>query len=291
MSSIRAFFQLVRVPNLFTALADILAGFLFVGGTGDDLRALIILAVASVSFYAGGVALNDVMDVDRDTASRSTRPIPSGAISRRVAAIIAVSLLALGVCLCFTLHGPPRALGLGLAVCIVCYDVLLKQTVVAPAAMGACRALNLLLGMGIVEHLTTAPNVMAAVLIWLYVASVTHYARTEAVQSSPWRLGTGVAGVFIAVAGLLGLSAVLEHSHISYVFLVGVLLGRVALAARRSLRTAAAIDVQYATKVFVQSLIVFDACLVMAARGPWLAAAVLLLLVPSAMLATKFKVT
>ncbi|MCH8967375.1 MAG: UbiA family prenyltransferase [Planctomycetes bacterium] len=291
MSSARAILQLVRAPNLFTALADVLAGFLFVGGTVSELRTLGVLAFASVCFYAGGATLNDVVDAQRDARERPSRPIPSGTVSRRGAVILAVALLLGGLGLCALLHDAQRWLGSGLVVSIVLYDLVVKKTALAPAAMGTCRALNLLMGMSVVGMLTAAPNMIAAALIWLYVASVTHFARTEAAHSSPMRLRMGTLGVVLASVGLIGLSAFLEHPDMGFMLLVAVLVGRVAAGAIPALRTCAPNCVQQATKIFVQCLIIFDACLVFVARGPFAAAIVLALLLPTVLLSTRFRVT
>ncbi len=291
MSSARAILQLVRAPNLFTALADVLAGFLFVGGTVSEMRILGVLAFASVCFYAGGATLNDVVDAQRDATERPSRPIPSGTVSRRGAVILAVALLLGGLGLCAPLHDAQRWLGSGLVVSIVLYDLVVKKTALAPAAMGTCRALNLLMGMSVVGTLTAAPNVIAAALIWLYVASVTHFAGTEAAHSSTMRLRIGTLGVVLASVGLIGVSAFLERPDMGFMLLVAVLLGRVAAGVIPALRTCAPNCVQQATEAFVQCLIIFDACLVFVARGPLAAAIVLALLLPTVLLSTRFRVT
>ena len=56
----RAYLELVRLPNLFTAVGDIVAGYLIVaGGVDVSWGVLAILNASSVCFYAGGVVLND----------------------------------------------------------------------------------------------------------------------------------------------------------------------------------------------------------------------------------------
>ena len=68
----RAYLELVRLPNLFTAVGDIVAGYLIVS-RGQDVswRDLIVLMLASVCLYAGGVVLNDYFDRSARAAARA----------------------------------------------------------------------------------------------------------------------------------------------------------------------------------------------------------------------------
>ncbi len=291
MNRARAYLQLVRIPNLFTAAADVLAGFLFVGPLAFGTTALATLLAASVCFYAGGVALNDVLDAARDAVQRPRRPIPSGAVSRKAAAVLAIALLAIGCALSASVSDRAMWLGMALAAGIVLYDGILKRGFLAAPAMGACRALNLLLGMSVVDTWDAPVNLFAAGLMWLYVTSLTHFARHEAGHSSRARLRAGGIGLSVAVVGLIGVQAFLPETDTWYLLLVGVLLGQVVTPARRALATGAPAEIQHAVHVFVLSIVVLDACLVFASRGPLLAAPVLLLLVPTTALGRYFRVT
>ena len=76
----RAYLELVRVPNLFTAAGDIFAGYLIVSrGVGIEWPRLLALVAASVCLYAGGVVLNDYFDRDVDGVER-----PDGALALAV---------------------------------------------------------------------------------------------------------------------------------------------------------------------------------------------------------------
>lgn len=291
MNRARALAQLVRIPNLFTAAADVLAGFLFVGAGWDRVDDLLVLVAASIGFYAGGVTLNDVFDAVRDAADRPERPIPSGMISRRAAGAIGILLLASGVALCSAVSDTARWIGLCLVGCIVGYNGLLKNTLLAPAVMGMCRSLNLLLGLSVLGTLSTGANVLVALLMWLYVASITFFARDEARVSSRQRLRIGTAGLILAVVGLIGLQFSLDPVDPLYLLLVGLVLGTITLAARKAIDSGTPGGVQQAVQVFVLCLIPFDACLVFAARGPLLAGSVVLLLVPAILSGRWIKVT
>ena len=67
-SRLRAWAQLVRIPNTLTACADVLAGFTLVAGqwwtvTGITLP-LVIVSIASICLYWAGMVLNDVNDIE-----------------------------------------------------------------------------------------------------------------------------------------------------------------------------------------------------------------------------------
>ena len=77
--------QLMRFPTVFTALSNILCGYLIT----HKFRAvdlfqhgnLGLLLLASAGLYLGGMVLNDVFDAQLDAVERPERPIPSGDIS------------------------------------------------------------------------------------------------------------------------------------------------------------------------------------------------------------------
>ena len=94
MASLRAYLELVRPPNLFTAAADVLAGYLTIVPAigGIDGQELFWLLLATVCLYGGGVVLNDYFDEPLDRVERPARPLPSGRASRLGARRLAVGL-------------------------------------------------------------------------------------------------------------------------------------------------------------------------------------------------------
>ncbi len=68
MVSFKPYLQLIRLPNVFTAAADSLAGWLIVGGSFAHPERWIPLCGASMCIYAAGIALNDVLDYEIDCA-------------------------------------------------------------------------------------------------------------------------------------------------------------------------------------------------------------------------------
>src|SRR5215218_9701029 len=93
---IKPYLQLIRLPNVFTAAADSLAGWLLVSGSLEAPARWLPLVAASMVLYAAGIALNDVFDYAIDLEERPARPLPSGRVSRRFAAWLGGAMLAAG---------------------------------------------------------------------------------------------------------------------------------------------------------------------------------------------------
>src|SRR5215217_4092715 len=100
--SLLPFARLLRLPNVFTALADIGLGLcataaLSPGTVTDDFawKAALLLA-ASGLLYSAGMVWNDYFDLAEDKRDRPFRPLASGRVSVRAAIIIGLVLLAGG---------------------------------------------------------------------------------------------------------------------------------------------------------------------------------------------------
>src|SRR5437588_5137547 len=100
MSRLRAYAQLVRLPNLPTALADIcLAALaLVVQFPSADFSALrfVLLLLASGCLYSAGMVWNDYFDQEQDRRERPFRPLPSGRIKPAEAVRLGSGLFLLG---------------------------------------------------------------------------------------------------------------------------------------------------------------------------------------------------
>src|SRR5438552_6585860 len=89
--------QLLRLPNVFTAFADILLGTLAVGTLLARPFDSLLLMLASGCLYCGGMVWNDYFDFAEDKRERPFRPLPSGKISRRTADWLGTGLLLVGI--------------------------------------------------------------------------------------------------------------------------------------------------------------------------------------------------
>ena len=196
----KAFFQLVRFPAVFTILADCTMGFLFTCSKPEEKEwiAFAVICVASVALYWFGMALNDIVDVERDSLHpvRCMRPIPSGSLTVISAKRIALILLLIGAVSGCALawHYSARltiAALAGLITSIILYDYAFKSRWFAPLIMGLCRAFNILFAMSVFYNPeTVSGSGLACVLFayFVYIAGVTWYARYEnADEENAWQ--------------------------------------------------------------------------------------------------------
>ncbi|MEV8347644.1 UbiA family prenyltransferase [Streptomyces niveus] len=141
---LRAWAELLRVSALFSVPGDALAGAASAGVRPNRGTALAV--GASLCLYEAGMALNDWADRDEDALERPHRPIPSGRITPNAALTAAGALTATGLFLASRAGRPTLALSTALAATVWAYDLRLKHTAAGPAAMGAARALDVLMG-------------------------------------------------------------------------------------------------------------------------------------------------
>lgn len=201
---LKPYFQLLRLPNLFTAAADPLSGWLLAGGSLALAGHYMPLAMAAMAIYAGGIALNDVFDLEVDRVERPSRPLPSGRISTRFAAALGVGLLGLGLLLAAL--GSLRSLGVAapLVACVVGYDMGLKRLGAGPLVMGACRGLSL--AMGAVAGPRPGLAFAMAVALAIFVSGITWISRSEAWPGRTGSLFGGWVSENLALAGLVALA-------------------------------------------------------------------------------------
>ena len=290
-----AWLQLVRLPNLFTAAADVAAGFLFTHAVlgWPDALPLGLLVTASVLLYAAGVVLNDVFDYDVDKSERPERPLPSGRISVASAMRAGWTLLACGVGLAGVAglaSGDlrPVIVAAALAGTIVAYNRSLKRTPIGPLAMGACRGLNLLLGMSLASGAWAAPHGLIVAAMTVYVIGVTWFARTEAEES---RRGHLLLAAVTILAGLCLLEplprwtpdvvALLALEPERWTLLLTVLAALIGFRLLKAVVHPSPKMVQEAVRHCILSLIVLDGAICFVVQGLAPAALIVLLLVPA----------
>jgi 4-hydroxybenzoate polyprenyltransferase len=290
-----AYLELIRLPNVVTAAADSLAGWLLVTGSLTGPGGWLPLVGASMVLYASGTALNDRFDLEVDRTERPGRPLPSGRITPRRAALLGTLGLVLGPAL--ALASGSAASGLvatALAVCILGYDAGAKRTWLGPPLMGACRGLNLLLGMSHASALGGPVCAIAALGYGLFVTAITVMSRAEVAGGG--RTGL-VSGLILQCLAILLLAAVAlaptrfpraDASRplipLEGILVLSLVALAVSLAAARAIKSPSPIHIQKAVKTGILSLVWLNVGLVAAVRGPALAATVAALWVPAYLL-------
>ncbi len=284
-----AWWQILRVANVFTAASNIIAGFLLVQRDWQPLAPLVLLILASVCLYEAGMVLNDVFDAELDAIERPERPIPSGRINKENAYRVGLVLLGGGVLAAyfawqFTEQFPTILIAVFLAFAMIVYDAWAKSTLCGPLVMGLCRFLNILLGASVAHSLLD----QSAPLLWatgigIYTVGLTLIARREAVVSRSGELVAGGVLVFCGLIVALFLPAAIEvHSlrNISWMAIVLVLLGFLGYLTYRLLQDPAQPTVRQTVGALISLFIPLDAAASALAAGWSAGGCVLLLLVP-----------
>lgn len=323
-SLVFAWLQLVRFPNAFTVVADVLAGAMLARGTWLPWPLIAVLVVAAVLMYWAGMILNDVYDIEKDRVQNRGRPLVDGRISLSTARGIGYGLLAGGVMailvatasfaeltpvnvstessqwLCFS----TPLVAMLLAVSIWLYDGRLKATPVGPVLMGLCRVGSLLLGISIGWWLapTQAWNAshlwMAAIGHGVYVMGITWAARREAELSQTWTLGFGWCVCAVGIAMLASVSWFMPEGirfrlspQTSYPIAIGLLALPWARRAVVSVVSPGPSTIQAAVKQAILSIIFFDSILALQFGGPGPAITICSLIIPAMILGRYFRST
>ncbi|MCP4189646.1 MAG: UbiA family prenyltransferase [Planctomycetaceae bacterium] len=305
-SRLLSYLQLLRIPNVFTAIADVTMGFLFVGGKlPEQLIPFLGLVTASSCLYLSGMVLNDVFDFAVDQRDRPDRPLPSGRISRRSATILGVTLLGIGTASAWLVDGihpfegaPTWRSGVIatlLAIMIVTYDGVVKKTLFAPLAMGSCRLLNVFLGMSVVRDVSSpfgfrTDQWLIAGGMGVYIVGVTLFARNEAHDSRRSSLISATCVMLLGIV-MLGLFPFAPQAtptlftHIAvWPFLLSILTFSVFRRCGKAIHTPTPSHVQNAVKQAIMTLIVLNAAICLATVGTFYAVFVLSLLLPTLLL-------
>lgn len=305
MKKLLAYVQLLRLPNVFTAMADIFMGFLVSRGSLQPWREFALLLLASSSIYLSGMVLNDWFDIEVDRIERPQRPLPSGRVPSCHALYGGIGLLILGFVASVFVDSTSRHIALILIAAVVLYDGYTKNTLVGPANMGLCRALNVLLGMSSVPGTIWLPwsgdpvgrfGTMIAAAMLLYVMGVTRFARREA-EAAPrldvvsTTLGFNLGLLLVAMSHKflnewafgLGLpssdsSSVAFYTAVAIWLAVGLVTNGMVW---RALASTNPVRVQQAVKTCILAIIGIDAAVVALVCGPVWACVILALLVPT----------
>jgi 4-hydroxybenzoate polyprenyltransferase len=291
LRTLKPYAQLVRLPNVFTALADIGLGWLAALATGTPASrwpVFALLLLTSACLYCAGMVWNDFFDLEQDRKERPFRPLPSGRVSRRAAARLGLALLAAGLLFAAVAgwanaSGTPVVLAALLVAGILAYDRWLKRTRAGPLGMGTCRFLNVLLGLSVAGALPWPWGFHLALVVGVYIVGVTWFARTEARANSRHHLAAAaavmLAGLLLALPVPLAFEPGTSSPLFPYLLVaLGFLVG---LPVVRAVRAPAPPKVQAAVKWAIMGLLVLDAILATAVAG--LAGLVILLLLPPAL--------
>ena len=293
-----AYARLLRLSNGPTAVADVWMGYAVAAGELTPASPIVLMTFASLGFYHGGMALNDAMDAERDAVDQRGRPIELGHLKESMAFSVATALLFGGASLAFVSAGAQSlVIAVPLLAAIAAYNSRYKRTAIGPLLMGLCRFLNVQLG----AFAAVAAKVdcslppkprwtpvdltlgfYAAVVIGVYIAGVTWFARDEATESKRVWLASAT---LVAAAALVLAAVATPYSEPARPFTWAI----VALIATRGM--VAAIlqptpkNIGRGVGIAIQGLVVIDATLAALYAGPVAGLAILALLPVTMLLA------
>ena len=146
-SNIIDYFRLVRIPNVFTTISNILLGYIFFTSI-DHFNYFDMFKLISISafLYIGGMVLNDYFDIKIDKKERPWRPLPSNKISKKNALIIMVISFLYSLTISVIIGWYTFIITLTMVTLIFSYNRFLKNTICGSFIMGIIRSLNVLLG-------------------------------------------------------------------------------------------------------------------------------------------------
>ena len=277
---LKGYLRLARPANLPTAAADVLAGVAISGVlTGISLNVdwntskmwdIALLVLSSVFLYAAGVVLNDVFDFKLDKVERPERPIPSGLVSVRSAAVFGGVLMTLGLS-------------------ILLYDAFGKHhSFFGPLNMGICRGLNLLLGITVLGNYSHWEFFIFPVL---YIAAITLISRGEVHGNNKGHIilaGVLYSSVILGIGVLFSTMGLNVLEAVPFLLLFGFFIFRPLLKAYSENSPK---NIKNAVKAGVIAIIVLDASLAVGFSHWWVGIIILLLLPLSIYLSKLFAVT
>ena len=288
--------MLVRLPNVFTAPSNVLAGY-FATTLPAEASGLHLAALTASSglLYIAGIALNDYCDIEIDRKERPSRPLPSGSIPKKHALIIALAaFIAANAIALLAVGFASLAVSLALTTLIIAYDYRLKHTRAGPPAMGGSRFLNVILGASPAISVALLAGtgfqleiaMFAATSLFVYVVAITMLSRKEVGSEKPSPVSFMIVFALIAAIAAIGLTS------LRWEFLISLSLFTAVMAATFRRHIAAGLpDAQKAVRNMVIAIIILDSVFVSGTAGLPYGLAILLLVAPAIILAKKLYVT
>ena len=173
--------ELVRLPNLITVAADVLAGYWIANGLLIDSR-LLWLVLAALAVYTTGYALNDYCDLEIDSRGGPGLPISSRRAHPWKALILTFALCTVGLSASALAGASAPHITILLILAAVLYNLGTKERAfIGPLNMAGYRSLNLILGMGLPFWLglNGLPSRYFPVFSFFYVFLLSYLSRFE----------------------------------------------------------------------------------------------------------------
>lgn len=151
---IKVWLGLTRPLNVLITFCAVFIGAIISGFLAPFSKVLLGMCSAGL-ICAGGNALNDYFDIDIDRINKPHRPLPSGAIKRSHALILALSSLGAGLVLSFFINTRAIAIAVLAIALLASYNAYLKRSggLAGNIAVSVTGALPIAYGGAAVGHL------------------------------------------------------------------------------------------------------------------------------------------
>ena len=313
MQDLKQYLLLIRLPNVFTALSNVVAGYFSLTGPSDaSFIDLSMLMASSALLYIFGIILNDYFDLETDRKERPFRPLPSGRVSKRSALFLAVLALLSANVIASLVSTTSLIISAFLSAVVFGYDYGLKHGRSGPLVMGMARFLNVFLGASsalFLFPLNTGQQIasefpwttlLAAGAVFAYVYAITLLSSKEIGEYRRNIYRRTVAQSFSIIIGLVVVAAlmlgfylksaeisvnILLFSVVIYLTLKGLFSDTGNASAGQSQK------IQHAIRNLVLSIVILDSIFITAFAGLFYGIASLIIIVPPIILAKKLYIT
>jgi 4-hydroxybenzoate polyprenyltransferase len=302
----RQYIILVRLPNIFSAISNILPGYFTIVTASSsssfiNTNILVGLMISSSLLYLAGVVFNDYFDIEIDKKERPTRPLPSGKISKRKALTIAILSIITANVLSLAISLTSFIVVAILTIIIIAYDCRLKHnTITGPITMGLARFVNVILGaspafpMLLLSGVSIKMLLFTGTSLFLYVVAISILSKIEVSgKATNLIIAFSFSIVFvviasIAIAGIIGIFQAAAFANLALFSIIMIITFRPIL---RGLDNLTPGDIQNIIKNMIISIIILDSVFVSGIIGLNYGLATLLLIIPSILLARKLYLT
>jgi 4-hydroxybenzoate polyprenyltransferase len=298
MGSIKDYFILIRIPNLFTCPSNVLVGFAQVGLlNGASSASLLLLILVSMLLYTVGIVLNDYIDRQADKRDRPSRPLPSGRITARSAVIFIIlatlsSVLVAAYVSSFSLFTVFSILGT-----IIAYDCRLKSSSLGHLAMALSRVLNIVLGFSPMLFLpfSNLNDLIRIVVIlacmFIYVFTISYISKFESSAPSKQANHKFVMISIFSIPSVLTLFTVAGYFKTDLLFLLPIFIGVLVYTLGNRRVRSGINEAGPIVRNLVLSIIILDSLFMSGSAGLAYGLGLLIFLIPAVVLSRKFYVT
>lgn len=284
---IKPYLQLLRIPGIFTAISNVVMGFLVSQTTAENQILLLPLMVSSGLLYSSGMVLNDYFDYNVDKTQRPTRPLPSGKIQRRSALILGIVFLSGANIAALFVSTQTVLLTVTISGLILLYNMKIKS-IAAIGIFTLCliRVFNVYLGFtaaGFSLNLAFIPIPLA-----ILVASLSILGRVETESTTSKITTLNLVMIGFAAVSLLIISS--QNERYDYLIFFAMFIGLLLFSALK-FNQKTSISIQNKITYQLLSIIFLDATLIAVFSNTLQATLVAALFIPAYLLVKKIYLT